>query len=113
MKTFISILIVIIIIAAGIFFVVPMLKNMSKSNEQPEPASSASLYPHGDINQDKTANATDKFMIKGSLGCTSTQPCWNTVIGQTLSGNNPIYVHDLDLNKDNVIDQKDMDEVGK
>ena len=51
----------------------------------------------------------DKMMIQKNLSCQNSEPCWKQVIGKTDEGDNPIYVSDLDLNHNGVIDSKDME----
>lgn len=86
---------------------------LTKVSNKPSPESGLEVTPQtktiGDINRDGVVDAVDRNYIISSLNCSSTQPCWNKVIGKTSDGDNPIYVFDLDLNKDMVINQKDLD----
>ncbi len=70
---------------------------------------SGTSYAIGDINQDGTVDAVDENFITTHIGCKKTDKCWNEVIGKTLSGDNPIYTSDLNLNHNGVIDQGDLD----
>lgn len=63
----------------------------------------------GDIDRSGTADDNDREMIRQQIGCVNTQPCWNKTIGKTKDGDNPLYVFDLDLNKDRSITQADID----
>ncbi|MCX6731353.1 MAG: hypothetical protein NTZ55_05910 [Candidatus Roizmanbacteria bacterium] len=65
----------------------------------------------GDIDRSGFADETDRTMVRSHIGCTNSQPCWNTTIGKTKDGDNPLYVFDLDLNKDRSITQADIDMV--
>lgn len=60
-----------------------------------------------DVNDNGNIDNTDVQIVRDHIGCSSTQDCWGDVIGKTLSGDNPIYTSDLDLEKDNVVDEKD------
>lgn len=71
-------------------------------NEQPQ------SIANPDINDDGTINAFDSIYVQENIGCSSVDPCWQTVVGETLSGSNPIYVFDLDLNQDDVINEADL-----
>ena len=62
----------------------------------------------GDINDDGMVTSADIDMMSRASGCVSADPCWNEVVGKTLSGDNPIYTMDMDLNKDNAIDEADI-----
>lgn len=70
----------------------------------------------GDINDNGTIDNTDVQMVRDHIGCTNDQNCWNDVIGKTLSGDNPIYASDLDLNSSNKVDEEDaqfvLDKIG-
>lgn len=63
----------------------------------------------GDIDRSGTVDGADQALVQAGMGCTKLLPCWSKVIGKTKDGDNPIYVSDTDLNKDGVIDQKDLD----
>jgi hypothetical protein len=63
----------------------------------------------GDIDRSGTVDESDKSLVRGQSGCLKTQPCWNQTVGKTKDGDNPIYVSDLDLNKDGFVDQQDLD----
>ena len=62
----------------------------------------------GDINDNGTIDNTDLQIVKQYDGCKIGDACWTQVIGKTLSGDNPIYGSDLDLNEDQVVDQQDQ-----
>jgi hypothetical protein len=62
----------------------------------------------GDINDNGTIDNTDVQMVRDKIGCDFAQSCWGEVIGKTLSGDNPIYTSDLDLEKDDKIDESDV-----
>lgn len=61
----------------------------------------------GDINDDGEINYLDMQLISGSLGCSQDEECWQKTIGKTVTGHNPIYVFDLDLDGNGVIDVGD------
>lgn len=63
----------------------------------------------GDINRSGVADEEDRIMVRKQLGCLKNQPCWNTTIGKTKDGDNPLYVFDLDLNQDGSITQADVE----
>jgi hypothetical protein len=63
----------------------------------------------GDIDRSGAADEGDMSMIRKEVGCMNSQPCWNKTIGKTKDGDNPLYVFDLDLNKDSSITQADID----
>ncbi|MFH0773413.1 MAG: dockerin type I domain-containing protein [bacterium] len=63
----------------------------------------------GDIDRSGSADDGDRMMIRKQMGCVQGQPCWNSVVGKTKDGDNPLYVFDLDLNKDGSITQADID----
>lgn len=78
------------------------------------PAPSGKMAPtpvvnKADIDRSGAADEGDRQMIMGSLNCTKTDACWNTTIGKTKDGDNPLYVFDLDLDGDGVITQSDVD----
>lgn len=62
-----------------------------------------------DIDRSGAADESDRMLIKAHLDCLKTQPCWNTTIGKTKDGDNPLYVFDLDLNGDGFISSPDAD----
>ena len=70
------------------------------------PTSTANI---GDIDRSGAADEGDRMMIQKQIGCAKDQPCWNTTIGKTKDGDNPLYVYDLDLDKDGTISQKDVE----
>lgn len=61
----------------------------------------------GDIDRSGVADESDRMMIRKQLGCAKSQPCWNTTVGKTKDGDNPLYVFDLDLDQDGSITQAD------
>lgn len=63
----------------------------------------------GDIDRSGVVDDEDRMMIQKQIGCIKDKPCWNTTIGKTKDGDNPLYVFDLDLNKDGSITQVDID----
>lgn len=63
----------------------------------------------GDIDRSGAADESDRALIRAQIGCVSTDACWNKTIGKTKDGDNPLYVFDLDLNKDKSISQADID----
>ena len=100
----IGILALVIILGLGGFLATKLLRSAPQSTVAPTPTAS-----RGDIDRSGTVDETDKMMVRSHIGCISTQPCWNTTIGKTKDGDNPIYVFDLDLNKDGAITQADLD----
>lgn len=62
-----------------------------------------------DINWDEMVDPIDMAFVKTHVGCNREKLCWKSVIGKTVTGDNPIYVFDLDMNSDGMIDQKDVD----
>jgi len=65
----------------------------------------------GDIDRSGTVDSVDGEYVRSNLGCRSSNPCWQKVIGKTKDGDNPIYTSDVDLNKNGIIDQADLDMV--
>ncbi len=65
-------------------------------------------YKRGDINRDGRIDELDKRLVEVEMGCKNDSPCWQKVVGETMDGDNPIYVFDLDLNKDGKIDKVDL-----
>lgn len=63
----------------------------------------------GDIDRSGNVDEEDKILVRAHVGCSKKESCWNSVIGKTKDGDNPIYVFDLDLNKDGAITQADLD----
>lgn len=63
----------------------------------------------GDIDRSGAVDTTDSQFVQTNLGCKKGDGCWQKVIGKTRDGDNPIYVFDVDLNKDGVISQIDLD----
>ena len=105
MKKFIPVLLILIVIIVAVVFTFKMLLKPSPSGASPQ---SQERSPK-DINWDNKVDDLDANIIKSVLGCKKTDPCWNKVVGKTITGDNPIYASDADLNKDGVIDQKDID----
>lgn len=64
-----------------------------------------------DINDDGVVDGDDSQIVNAQIGCRSVDDCWTDVIGKTLSGDNPIYVSDLDIDSDAEVSQKDVDAV--
>ncbi len=60
-----------------------------------------------DINDDGTITVDDISLIQIKIGCSQQDDCWDDVIGKTLSGDNPIYTFDLDVDKDGTISAAD------
>lgn len=63
----------------------------------------------GDINDNGTIDNTDVQIVRDHIGCSKTDSCWGDVIGKTLSGDNPIYTSDLDLNSDGTVSELDAE----
>lgn len=118
-NTIIILLIVVVVaalIGAGIFFLAP---NSGTSTQQAAPQqqdnslSIGESRPVGDVNDDGVVTPVDVQLVRGQIGCEEGQNCWNEIIGKTLSGDNPIYTMDLDLNNDGMITEEDANEVQK
>lgn len=62
----------------------------------------------GDINRDGVADVEDAALIKKASPCNHVDPCWGKVVGKTKDGDNPIYTSDLDLNKDDNVNEMDV-----
>ena len=99
-------LVVLIILGIGGYFASKVLLRPAPSYTVAPTPSQASI---GDIDRSGAADEGDKIMIQTHLGCTKDQHCWNEVVGKTKDGDNPIYVFDLDLDKNGAISQKDID----
>ena len=108
------ILLITVIIALGIAAIIfkpPFLKPQNKTNG--EGVDKGITYKKGDITQDGKVDILDERLVQTNINCHSSDACWTKVIDHTQSGYNPIYVKDLDINKDNVIDEKDLNELTK
>lgn len=99
-----GLLIVLAIIGVVGYFGSQALKTTSPSTIAPTAAPNK-----GDIDRSGVADESDRMMIQKQLGCEKTQGCWNTTVGKTKDGDNPLYVFDLDLNLDGTITQADVD----
>jgi len=85
------------------------LKFFSSHQEKGPEEKPVFTYKKGDINRDERVDQLDFMYIRNADGCRQTDSCWNKVVGKTSDGDNPIYVSALDLNKDGVINKKDLD----
>jgi hypothetical protein len=109
-----SLVFVVAIIGLGIFIFAPHAPAPlpAVQTTAPAPADStgslATGYPMGDINRDNKVDFADQQLIKSSIGCQKSNPCWTKVVGKTLDGDNPIYASDLDLNGDGIISAIDL-----
>ncbi|MCX7996264.1 MAG: dockerin type I domain-containing protein [Patescibacteria group bacterium] len=72
-------------------------------------ASTAGSRKKEDINDDGMVDQTDAGIIRQNIGCASGQTCWGGVIGKTLSGDNPIYAADLDMDGNGMIEERDVE----
>lgn len=104
-NTMVFLLIILVIVSGLGFFFFSMNKPATTTTTVPNAMTNINIL---DINRDEKVDQTDLTFITSNINCKSTDPCWNKVIGKTSDGDNPIYVFDLDLNKDNVIDQNDV-----
>ena len=104
--TVVGILVVIILLGIGGFIVSQLMRITPPATVAPTPS-----VPIGDIDRSGAADEGDRMMIQKHIGCDKANSCWNSTIGKTKDGDNPIYVFDLDLDKDGLISQKDMDMV--
>ncbi len=104
-----------VIIGVGFVFFASVLFLIVKTSYAPAEIPNRTVpsptpyYKAEDINQDGTVDAVDENYINTHMGCANGSQCWNKVIGKTLSGDNPIYTSDMDLNHNNTIDQGDLD----
>lgn len=96
----IGFVIIFFILIAGIY----IKTKVSSSKVVPTPVVNKS-----DIDRSGAADEGDRVLIQRQFNCLKTQPCWNTTIGKTKDGDNPLYVFDLDLNQDGFISQEDVD----
>lgn len=104
------------LLAAGIYFLAPNPGTTSQQAAPQQQDSSLSIgesRPAGDINDDGVVTQVDAQLVRAQIGCTSADACWNEVIGKTLSGDNPIYTSDLDMDSDGSITENDAIEVTK
>lgn len=97
-----------IILIVFIVVIMAIFRYGMSQQTNPSQQNSGTSYAIGDINQDGTVDAVDENFITTHIGCKKTDKCWNEVIGKTLSGDNPIYTSDLDLDHNGVIDQGDI-----
>lgn len=110
------VLLVIVVIAgvvgSAIFFMMPKTAAPAQQMRQ-DRVSVGESRPIGDINDDGSVTVVDVQLVRGQVGCTSESECWNTVVGKTLSGDNPIYTSDLDLDGDGSITDADAEIVNQ
>jgi hypothetical protein len=102
------VVIVIIVLSVTAFLFLPVFLQKQNTPSEKEQTHQGITYAKGDINQDGKVDALDEVLIKNNIHCQSTDACWEKVIEHTVSGYNPIYVKDLDINKDNIIDENDV-----
>ena len=100
----VGIFVVLVLLGIGGFIAIQLTKTTSTNTTSPPPTVNI-----GDIDRSGAADDGDKMMIQKQIGCNNSQVCWNTTVGKTKDGDNPIYVFDLDLDKDGAISQKDVD----
>lgn len=100
-------------VAVGLIVVIVGGYLFAKKFLAPAPVSyqASTYYKKEDINKDGKVDQVDEAIIQKHFGCQLKQPCWTTVIGKTLSGDNPIYTSDLDMNGDNIIDLLDIQQL--
>jgi len=89
-----------------VYFFPKQLTLPSSTSPSPAPTTGA-LYKTGDVNQDGKVDISDTVFFDQNAGCKKADPCWSKVVGYTLSGHNPIYASDLDLNKDGMVNSTD------
>lgn len=99
-----GLVLVIVIIAIVGFVGARLMKTTPTATIQPTVSQNK-----GDIDRSGAADEEDKRLVRASLDCLKSQPCWNTTIGKTKDGDNPLYVFDLDLDGDGTITQADID----
>ncbi len=109
MKNVFITLVLVLILGAAVFFI---FKKIALTSPQSTPSNNEERSAE-DINWDNKVDYLDVNLVKSVLGCKKTDPCWNKVIGKTVTGDNPIYSSDSDLNKDGVIDDKDVSLLGE
>jgi len=100
----IGIILVLALLGIGGFAATQLIKTTPTNIPSP-----TSTINSGDIDRSGAADEGDKIMIQKQIGCNNIQTCWNTTIGKTKDGDNPIYVFDLDLDTDGTISQKDVE----
>ena len=100
----VGILIVLVLLGAGGFIASQMMKTTPPASVSPSP-----IVNGGDIDRSGVADEGDRMLVQKNIGCEKANPCWNSTIGKTKDGDNPLYVFDLDLDKDGSISQKDVD----
>lgn len=111
-------LIIMIVITAFILIGIGVFMFISKRTTTPEGSTAASTERKGgqlsetknkgDINRDGVADVEDASLIKKASPCNHVDACWNKVVGKTKDGDNPIYTSDLDLNKDDNVNEMDV-----
>ncbi len=100
--------IVIIVLIIFFAFVVVVISTKLLAPSPSGPSQQSQERNPKDINWDGKIDVLDANIVSSVLGCKKSDPCWNKVIGKTVTGDNPIYASDCDLNHDGVIDQKDI-----
>lgn len=88
------------------FKVVPLEKTKSSKSAE----ANTGRKPE-DINDDGVVDAEDVQLVQDNMWCTLTDDCWDDMIGKTKSGDNPIFVYDLDVAKDSSINDNDVAQI--
>jgi hypothetical protein len=90
-------------IVTVVFFITSYFqKDKTQNSKVTTPA-----YANHDINHDGQVNFVDTNYFTQYAGCKNTDPCWKKQITKTFDGDNPVYVYDLDLDKNGIIDAGD------
>jgi len=100
----IAVLVAVVILGVIGYFASQLMKTTPTATVAPTPSANK-----GDIDRSGAADEEDKMMVRKQMGCLKDQPCWNTTVGKTKDGDNPLYVFDLDLDQDGNITQADID----
>jgi hypothetical protein len=87
------------------------IEPLGKSTKSTQETSTNSGRKREDINDDGAVNGDDSQIVSASIGCSQVQSCWDDVIGKTLSGDNPIYVYDLDVDDSGEINDNDVAQI--
>lgn len=87
------------------------IEPLRKSTKSAEESSTTTGRKREDINDDGAVNGDDSQIVQTNIGCSQAQSCWDDVIGKTLSGDNPIYVYDLDVDDSGEINDNDVAQI--
>jgi hypothetical protein len=96
----------VLIVVCILTFVFLLLSHFKQVNS-PSEEKTVSLSIKKDINHDGKVDYIDSNFFTQNNGCKKDTPCWKKQITKTYDGDNPVYVYDLDLDNNGIIDAND------